>query len=266
MLTDKQAQSYLDRIGFTDDVRPDKKTLDALVLSHQMSVPFETVVLHRTGALPSLELDDLYEKVVARNGGGYCFELNKGFEALLKTLGFDARPVISRAVRGREERMPINHRGCIVALDDGLYSVDVGFGGPMPSGALLLEEGEDQVINGEIYAAKRGDDAWWKIERLTRAGMDSYDDDVPARRQVELELCTAAVEEQDFDSLNAFFARPGTLFHDHALANLRTPQGYLALKDDVLTVRENGEKEVIRLDGKGAMDEVLADRFNMTHV
>lgn len=263
MLNDDQVQKYLDRIGFADDVRLDKRTLDALVLRHQLSVPFETVTLHRSESTPSVEIGDLYEKVVERNGGGYCFELNKSFEELLRALGFNGRPVISRAVRGREGRMPINHRGCIVDLNGQLFSVDVGFGGPMPAGALLLEDGEDQLINEETYAAKRAGDSWWKVERMTRAGMDSYDDDVPARRQVELELCTAAIEEQDFDSLNAFFSRPGTLFRDHALANLRTPNGYLALNDDVLTIRENGEKQVIQLDSEDEINKVLIERFNM---
>lgn len=266
MFSDKQTQAYLDRISFSDDVKANKATLDALVLRHQLSVPFETVTLHRSGKTPSLETDDLYNKIVEQNGGGYCFELNKAFGDLLTVLGFDARPVISRAVRGREGRMPINHRGLVVQLDDGVYSVDVGFGGPMPSGALLLSEGPDQLINDETYAAKKLNDSWWKIERLTRADLDMYDDDVPQRRQVELELCTATVEEQDFDSLNEFFSKPGTLFHDHGLANLRTDDGYLALKDGILTIRKNGEKEIIQLDGKDAVDEVLKQRFGMKNV
>lgn len=266
MFSENQAQAYLDRINFTDNVQIDKPTLDALVLRHQMSVPFETVTLHRSGQTPSLDSDDLYEKIVEQNGGGYCFELNKAFGDLLTVLGFTARPVISRAVRGREGRMPINHRGLVVQLDDGIYSVDVGFGGPMPSGALLLSEGADQIINEETYAAKSLKNSWWKIERLTRANLDMYDDDVPQRRQVELELCTATVEEQDFDSLNEFFSKPGTLFHDHGLANLRTDGGYLGLKDDVLTIRKNGEKEIIQLESKDAIDEVLKQHFGMENL
>lgn len=266
MFSDKQAQEYLERIKFNGEANLNKATLDELVLCHQMNVPFETVMLHRLQMTPSLDSDDLFEKVVKQRGGGYCFELNKAFGDLLAALGFETRPVMSRAVRGREGRMPINHRGIIVVLEDGLYSVDVGFGGPMPSGALLLSEGTDQLINGETYSAIKSNDSWWKIERLTRANFDTYDDEVPQRRQVELELCTAAVEEQDFDSLNEFFSKPGTLFHDHALANLRTPDGYLGLKDDVFTIRKNGEKEIVKLEDKDAIDEVLAKHFGMENV
>ncbi len=264
MLNDAQVKAYLDRIGFEGKIAHDKKTLDELVLRHQMAVPFETVTLHRRRVAPSLDIDDIYEKVVDKNGGGYCFELNKAFGALLESLGFDTRPVLSRAVRGREGRMPINHRGIVVDLEGETFSVDVGFGGPMPSGALLLASGPDQLINGEIYAVKCADHAWWKIERLTQANFDSYDDEVPVRRQVELELCTAATEEQDFDALNEFFSRPGTLFREHELVNLRTPGGYLGFRDGVFTVRENGQKTITELASKEEVDKVLAEKFGMT--
>lgn len=159
--------------------------------------------------------------------------------------------------------MPINHRGIIVNIDGDDFFVDVGFGGPMPAGALLIKEGEEQLIYGETYSAEPAGDSWWKIDRVTRAELDLHDDNVPSRKQTELELCTAAVEEQDFDSLNTFFSMPGTLFHDHALANLRTPNGYLALRDNVLTIRDNGEKTVIELNDEQEINEALKTHFGM---
>lgn len=265
MLNKDQVEAYLKRIKFDGPVSHDRDTLDALVLKHQMAVPFETVALHRSERTPSLDIDDIYAKVVSNHGGGYCFELNKAFGALLGSLGFDVRPVLSRAVRGREGRMPINHRGLLVSLDDGVYYVDAGFGGPMPSGALKLESGVDQCINGETYAASRSDDHWWRVERVTRAELDSYDDDVESRRQVELELCVAPVEERDFDSLNEFFSKPGTLFRDHEIVNLRTPDGYLGYKDGVLTVRENGSKVISEI-GPDEVDAVLEDVFGLANL
>lgn len=262
MLNDRQAEGYLKRIGYVGAVSSDKDTLDGLVYAHQCSVPFETVSVHR-GGTPSLDVGDLYGKVVERKLGGYCFELNKLFGELLCALGFATRPVLSRAVRGRAGRMPINHRGIIVELPEGAYSVDVGFGGPMPAGALRLQEGSDQLIDGETFAAKDAGDSWWRIERLTRAAADAYDDEAPVRRQVELELCTAAAEEQDFELLNEHFSQQGTLFRDHEIVNLRTPDGYLGYKDGVLTVRRNGRKELRELHDRAAIDKALAEAFGL---
>jgi arylamine N-acetyltransferase len=40
---------------------------------------------HRT---LSLDLDDLFDKVVVRSHGGYCMELNAFFGGILRALGF----------------------------------------------------------------------------------------------------------------------------------------------------------------------------------
>ncbi|WP_165047032.1 MULTISPECIES: arylamine N-acetyltransferase [unclassified Adlercreutzia] len=267
MLTENMTQAYLDRISFTGPARADRATLDALARRHQCSVPFETVMLHRRGAVPDLDVDVLFDKVVTRRLGGYCFELNKLFEELLRALGFDARPVFCRSVRGRDARMPINHRGVLIRLDEGDFFVDVGFGGPMPAGALLLANGAEQHVAGELYTPRRVDRAfdrtWWQVERVTHAARDLYDDEAPERCQVELELCTAAVEDIDFNALNLFCAQPGTLFRDHEVANLRTADGYLGLKDGVLTRRAGGQKKVTELPDRAAVDEALVTFFGM---
>ena len=106
MLTDTQIDAYFKRIGFEGRVTNSKHTLDELVLAHQCTIPFETVTLHRRGGKPRLETELIFEKVVERELGGYCFELNKLFEELLASLGFEVRPALSRAVRGRGAACP----------------------------------------------------------------------------------------------------------------------------------------------------------------
>lgn len=266
MLSDSQVQAYLERLGFEGEPHVDAETLSELILRHQSSIPFETVRLHRSQTAPSLEIDDIYENLIEKQLGGYCFELNKAFEALLTALGFDVRPVLSRAVRGRDSRMPINHRGMLVQLDDGLYSADVGFGGPMPAGALKLEDGLKQTIRGEVYIPRKTSDGRWSIDRITQSTADLYDDDLPERQQTELELYAAEVEDIDFDALNHFFAQPGTLFSEHEIVNLRAPGGYYALMDDTLTKRIDGRKEVTELADRAAVDQVLADVFGIRGV
>lgn len=263
MLSESQVDTYLSKLGFEETPAPSKENLDKLVYAHQTTIPFSTVDLHRSANMPDLSNDALFEKIVVTGNGGYCFELNKLFQELLVSLGFDARPILSRAVRGRDSRMPINHRGIIVQLDDGLYSVDVGFGGPMPSGALKLEEGVEQNINGEKYIAEKFDHAWWKIDRITGAERDLYGDEFPTRRQTELEICTAASEDIDFEPLSLFCAQPGTLFRENDIVNLRTKDGYKGYKNGELTIRENGEKSVVAFDSSEEQDEAIREHFGM---
>lgn len=262
MLNDSQIRGYLDRIGIDDVPEPTLESLNQLIYANQSHIPFETVILHRSGNAPSLDTDDLYDKLIARRLGGYCFELNKLFEELLLGLGFDAKPVLCRSVRGREERMPINHRGTIVNIGGHSYSADVGFGGPMPAGALSLETNDEQDVMGDTYSIEPAGDSWLKVVRLTGGPQDLYDDERPIQKQVELEICTTPVEDQDFESLNAFFSQPGTYFRDHETVNLRTSDGYLGYRDGVLTVRKNGTKTIENIAPEN-VDEALLEYFGM---
>lgn len=263
MLNEAQVAAYLERIGYEGEIAINKETLDALTFCHQKSVPFETYDVHVYSVVPALSEEALYEKIVVRRRGGYCFELNKCFELLLSALGFDVRPVLSRAVRGRDVRMPINHRGMLVKIDGIEHTVDVGFGGPMPAGSLRMVDGEEQCVQGEYYTPRKMDESWWAIDRITRAGKDFFDDAVPERKQTELEVSVAIVEDIDFNGLNIAFAQPGTLFRDHLVCNLRTDKGHYALKDDTLTIRNDGEKSTITFADKEEQYAALKKYFGI---
>ena len=79
MLNDVMTSTYLARIGWEGDAPVTRKTLDGLVYAHQCSVQFETADLVALGETPSLEMSDLYQKIVVDRHGGFCFELNKMF-------------------------------------------------------------------------------------------------------------------------------------------------------------------------------------------
>mgnify|MGYP002765544723 FL=1 len=264
MLDDAMVSQYLARIGWSSDVSVNRETLDGLVYAHQCGVPFETADLVAAGETPSLEIGKLFEKILADRHGGYCFELNKLFEALLRSLGFDARPCLSRAVRGREGRMPINHRGVLVFVDGVLTSVDVGFGGPLPAGSLALGDECEQTIRGEVYIPRRIDEHWWAIDRISQAKRDLYGDEGPSRRQTELELCVAAVEDIDFEALNLACSQPGTVFRDSVMANIRTANGFKSIGRGMLNVREFGTSMKTPLEDDAAVSAALLEHFGFS--
>ena len=63
---------------------------------HLCSIPFENLEVFDAGRIPSLRSEDIYEKIIVRKRGGYCFELNKLFYELLKALDFRVIPVAVR--------------------------------------------------------------------------------------------------------------------------------------------------------------------------
>lgn len=263
MLSNEQAERYLKRIGYEGELRHDVATLDNLVRHHQCSVPFETITLRQKAGAPPLDLQDIYEKVVEYELGGYCFELNLLFDALLRALGFDARPILCRSVERDGIRVPINHRGELVSLDDRSYFVEVGYGGPVPSGALLLDDCGDQIINGEMFRMVRLDETWWCMERASKTQADaSAESDLPLFIP-ELELCTARVYDLDFLALNEYLSLPGTLFRDHTIVNLRTQDGHKSIFDDVFKTRKGLETEVIEIKTRHQLQIILENEFGM---
>ena len=68
---------YLQRIGYEGETSVSLQCLEALMELHLRSVPFENLESYEEGRVPSLEINDIYRKIVIRKRGGYCFELNK---------------------------------------------------------------------------------------------------------------------------------------------------------------------------------------------
>ena len=80
-------QTYLQRINYRGSVSPTVTTLHNIHLAHMQQVPFENLDIH-LGTPIVLKLDLLFEKIVLRHRGGFCYELNGTFAWLLQELGF----------------------------------------------------------------------------------------------------------------------------------------------------------------------------------
>lgn len=263
-LQKNQIQAYLDRIGFVGSLKDlplNKETLDELTFLHQCSIPFETIDMYHCAAPPDLSPEVLFEKIVTLKRGGYCFELNYLYELLLKSLGYEVRPLLCRAVNGQNGIISIDHRGILVELPEGPHFVDVGFGGPLAAGALALKDTVEQIVRGESFTLKKADEWWWHVERKSQGKKDLYGEEGPIRTQTELQFCLTSVEHIDFDSLNVFCSRPGSLFRETRIVNLRTKDGYYGIFDTMLTVRKGNDKQVTELTDEKALADALETYF-----
>src|SRR4051812_31453470 len=80
-------QAYLDRIDYRGPRDPTAETLRALHAAHLLAVPFENLNV-AMGWPIALDEAALFDKIVVRRRGGFCYELNGLFAALLRGLGF----------------------------------------------------------------------------------------------------------------------------------------------------------------------------------
>jgi N-hydroxyarylamine O-acetyltransferase len=145
-------QTYLGRLGYSAAPPPTLETLGELQLRHTAEFPFETLssMLRAPVAVDPAAIQD---KLLRQGRGGYCFELNQLFLLLLQALGFEARGLTGRVVMGGpEDAMPARtHMIVLVTLDATRYIVDVGFGGMVPTGPLLLDSEAQQATPHEPY-------------------------------------------------------------------------------------------------------------------
>lgn len=161
--------AYLDRIGLSE-TSPDAEGLRALQAAHMRAVPFENFD-PLLGKVPLLGLDDLFEKLVVRRRGGYCFEQNGLFAEALKSAGF----AVSRRLARVRMRMGVDggrsHLALVVETENRRYLADAGFGGPGPLTPLDLDsEGPQHVPNGTYRIHKDADRAEIVLQRLQAEG------------------------------------------------------------------------------------------------
>ncbi|MFI9503552.1 arylamine N-acetyltransferase [Nocardia sp. NPDC052566] len=118
---------YLRRIGAHPPVRPDADALRDLHRRHLETVPFENLSIH-LGEPIVLEREPLVDKIVRRRRGGFCYELNGAFGALLEALGFRVTLLAAGVFdRNGHRRPPFDHMALRVDLERP-WLADVGFG------------------------------------------------------------------------------------------------------------------------------------------
>jgi len=152
---------YLQRLGFDAPPAPTLETLRQLQLRHTGAFAFENLTT-LSGEPVLIDLPSIEQKVLFDGRGGYCYELNNLFLALLQELGFDARGISGRVVMGQPEGAwtARTHRLSLVTLDGVRYITDVGFGGMVPTAPLILDTDEEQLTPHEPYRIERHEDGY----------------------------------------------------------------------------------------------------------
>ncbi|MFD5092208.1 arylamine N-acetyltransferase [Amycolatopsis thailandensis] len=119
--------AYLDRLGLDRPAAVDVATLRMVQERHLAVVPFENLSIH-LGEPIALDTEALFDKIVRRRRGGFCYELNGLFAALLRELGFDADLKAAKVFRADGTLgPPFDHAVVRVELDEP-WLADVGFG------------------------------------------------------------------------------------------------------------------------------------------
>jgi N-hydroxyarylamine O-acetyltransferase len=159
-MTPEQVDAYLRRLGAAHPAGPTADALRELHLRHLKTVPFENLSVH-LGEEIVLQEKHLLDKMVTGRRGGFCYELNGAFGALLTALGFGVTLLAGR-VRADGERfgIPYDHLALRVRTADGSdWLADVGFGAHSHYPLAFADRGEQPDPGGVFRIAEAAPDA-----------------------------------------------------------------------------------------------------------
>ena len=224
---------YLGRIQYPVIPKNDLVSLFRLQRQHLLSVPFENLDIHLHKPI-HLNLDDFYDKIVLRKRGGFCYELNGLFNALLEEIGFKTNIISARVFQNNGEiGDEFDHLCIIVFLDNGKWLVDVGFG-EFSFSPLRIEAGTHQHDSRGVFRIVTQDETNAVVQKQISASewKSEYRFSIFPRH------------------LSAFSARcvyqqtsPESHFTQNKLCSLPTETGRITLTDTVLKI-VNGDAVV----------------------
>lgn len=241
--------AYLERIGFEGTPRPDLDTLRRMHRGHLERIPYENLDV-QLGRPVSLEPGDIFEKLVERRRGGWCFEMCGLLAWALEEIGFRVTRMAGGVRRAQfGDAMLGNHLVLRVDLDRP-YLADVGFGDGMVEPAPL-EAGPIRQGFLELRLEAMAD-GWWRLHNHPRGTAPSFDfRSEPGSR----ELFAAKCRQLQTD--------PGSTFVQNAICKRHFPDRIESLLGRVLrTVRADGVEERV-LDSADAYVETLARVFGL---
>jgi len=245
--------AYLDRINYHGPLAPTAETLWELQVAHLLTVPFENLSIH---ARQPIVLDDnaLFEKIVRRRRGGFCYEANGLFAALLRALGFDVT-MLSAGVANPEEGFgpDFDHMALMVTLDE-RWLVDVGFGDSFREPLLIDERGAQR----QVERAYRIDSDGRYLILMRR------DDDADGEWKAQYRFTLQPYEYSDYEGMCLYHqTSPQSHFTRGRICSRATPDGRVTLSEMRLIKTGNGERQERALKNEEEYAATLREYFGI---
>jgi N-hydroxyarylamine O-acetyltransferase len=245
-------EAYLRRIGYDGPREPSTETLRSLHRRHLYTVPFENLDI-ALGVPIVLEPARLYDKIVVRRRGGFCYELNGLFHDLLTAMGFRVC-MLSACVRRDDGGFgpEFDHMLLKVELPEP-WLADVGFGESFVD-PLPLRPGAKELENGHLFGVTPADDSW----HLYRRDSDGFE--VPLYRFNE-----SPHQLSDYAAMcNYHQTSPESSFTRRQICTLARPEGRVTLAGLRLIETKNGDRKETMLSGSAdELRNCLRQQFGM---
>ena len=243
-------EQYLRRIEYDGPRQPTSAALRGLHRQHLFTVPFENLDIALKTPI-CLDLPLLYDKVVRRHRGGFCYELNGLFCELLIALGFRVRMLSARVRRDDGGFGPeFDHMLLRVDLEEP-WLVDVGFGDSFVDPIMFRAGGADQV-NGHRYLVSPFGEEWQLLRQDDKGQVPLY-----VFRDVPRQL-------SEYEEMAAFHqTSPESGFTKRWICSKATPDGRITVANRRLIITGGDRREERVLGTDDEVRRCLHDHFGI---
>lgn len=245
---------YLERIGIEGLPEPTPETLCRIQTAHLQTVPYENldILMHRP---ISLAPEALYDKIVLRRRGGYCFEVNELLAWLLRELGYSVTDLFARFLRGESSRPMRRHHVLAVRCPDadGAYLVDVGVGSGSPNRPVRITEGEVLYDGSAVYRLTTDPlDGWLLSEQKDDTWQPVYSFSEERNEAVDFVTTSFWCE----------YAKE-SIFNKAPMVSLRTPNGRRTLDGDEARIFDGLSVSTRKLKDPAEQAQILKEWFGI---
>ncbi|MFZ3528998.1 arylamine N-acetyltransferase [Vibrio harveyi] len=247
-------QAYLKKVGISQSLNINTDTLLLLHNAQHRRLPFENFDIS-LGRGISVAEQDIINKLIYRERGGYCYELNALFFNVLKTIGFDARPLLGRVhLSGTPSGR--THQFTLVTMGEDKWIVDVGFGSNTPRAPLPFVLNQDIHTDLQTFRFIEHELVGYMLQ------VQSYDD---PEQWIDLySLDFEHVFDGDIVCGNHYTSTsPNSHFTSSRVAALATDSGIITLFNHSLKYRANGEVVEIELEAGETYLSALKTHFGI---
>ncbi|PLX69515.1 MAG: arylamine N-acetyltransferase [Denitrovibrio sp.] len=244
--------AYFKRLGI-DPSKPSLELVNDLIREHIAQFSFNSISVLLKHHV-SLEISDIYKKIVLEGRGGYCFEHNRLMHDVLASLGFKVRLLVAKVINNTDIDSPRTHRVTLLEWEGENYLVDVGFGPKGLRGAIKIENGFESAQNMASY----------------RISINKYND-------YQLEIAT----DDGYFSLYMFnfhryteadcimgnfysYMHPNAVFVNNLVLSRILPDMTLSLRNGVYHRIGNDKTDVIEITTQPQLKAIIEDDFGIT--
>lgn len=243
-------QAYLARVAYDGPTMPSAANLRALHRQHLFTVPFENLDI-ALGIPIVLDTARLYDKIVTRRRGGFCYELNGLFCALLRELGYEVEMLSARVRRedggfGQE----FDHMLLRVRLEEP-WLADVGFGESFLSPLPMRADG-GEAVNGYRYWVSRQNGDWELCRKDSNGEAPLYRFHDVSRQLYEYEAMCRYHQTS-----------PESHFTRNHVCTRATPDGRITFSGKRFILTHHGMREERLLGGEDEVRECLREHFGV---